>query len=68
LNERRRAEPCLEPQGAERLARVVNAEPWEPLPGMAKQRCSRCHYWFAELIAKAEATARCPDCDGRSAR
>ena len=53
---------------AEALARAVNAEPWEPLPGMVKKRCSRCHYWFAVLIAEAEATSRCPDCAGLGTR
>ncbi len=28
-------------------ARAVNAEPWEPPPGMVKKRCSQCRYWFA---------------------
>jgi DNA-directed RNA polymerase subunit RPC12/RpoP len=48
-------------------ARAVNAEPWEPLPGMVKQRCSQCGYFFAVLVAEAEATSRCPDCAGRPA-
>ena len=34
-------------------AREVNAQPWKPLPGMAKKRCSQCHYWFA--VPEAEA-------------
>jgi hypothetical protein len=41
------------------LARQVNAQPWEPLPGMLKLRCSRCSYWFAAWSADTE---RCPDC------
>jgi hypothetical protein len=40
-------------------ARRINAEPWEPLPGMVKLRCIECHYWFA---AREPATDRCPDC------
>ena len=52
---------------AEAMARAINAEPWEPLPGMMKKRCSRCSYWFAVLIAETEATSRCPDC-ARSTR
>jgi hypothetical protein len=43
-------------------ARAVNAEPWEPLPGMVKKRCSQCRYWFAVPITEAEAISRCPDC------
>ena len=40
-------------------ARAVNAEPWEPLPGMVKLRCTTCHYWFAAPAADVE---NCPDC------
>ena len=40
-------------------ARVINAQPWEPLPGMVKRRCIDCHFWFA---AREPATARCPNC------
>jgi hypothetical protein len=43
-------------------ARRINAQPWEPLPGMVKRRCTRCHYWFAVAADEAEATSRCPDC------
>ena len=28
----------------ELTARAVNAQPWEPLPGMTKKRCSLCRY------------------------
>ena len=44
---------CLEPQDAETLARAVNAEPWEPMPGMVKRRCLSCRY----LCAVADAGA-----------
>jgi hypothetical protein len=40
-------------------ARAVNAEPWEPPPGMLKARCAACSYWFAAPDARVE---RCPDC------
>ena len=40
-------------------ARAVNAEPWEPMPGMVKLRGSACSYWFAAGAADAE---NCPDC------
>jgi hypothetical protein len=46
-------------------ARAVNAEPWEPMPGMVKLRCSACSYWFA---APAADTERCPDCVIREQR
>jgi hypothetical protein len=68
LNKRRAARLRPEPEDAERMARAVNAEPWEPLPGMVKKRCSQCRYWFAVLVAEAEATSRCPDCAGLGSR
>jgi hypothetical protein len=43
-------------------ARAINAEPWEPLPGMVKKRCLRCHYLFAVKMEEADVTACCPDC------
>jgi hypothetical protein len=43
---------------AEAAARVVNAEPWEPMPGMVKRQCPKCRYWFAS----AAETGLCPDC------
>jgi hypothetical protein len=46
----------------EATSRAVNAEPWEPPPGMVKKRCSWCRYWFAVPVDEAEATSRCPDC------
>ena len=41
-------------------ARAVNAEPWEPLPGMAKTVCRGCRYWFATPAEKP--SPLCPDC------
>ncbi|MCL2427774.1 MAG: hypothetical protein FWD12_00910 [Alphaproteobacteria bacterium] len=41
-------------------ARTINAEPWDPPPGMEKRRCPRCDYFFAAKIGSAE--PRCPDC------
>jgi hypothetical protein len=43
-------------------ARAVNAQPWEPPPGMVKRRCLRCRYLFAVKVEEAETTATCPDC------
>jgi hypothetical protein len=43
-------------------ARAVNAEPWEPLPGMVKRRCLRCRYLFAVKAEETGETATCPDC------
>lgn len=42
-------------------ARAINAQPWEPPPGMIKLRCPRCRYFFA-ASADADANAVCPDC------
>jgi hypothetical protein len=39
-------------------ARAVNAQSWEPPPGMIKRRCPECRYFFAA----AEAVGLCPDC------
>jgi hypothetical protein len=46
-------------------ARRINAQPWQPLPGMARRRCDRCSYWFAVPMVIAEATPHCPDCASR---
>jgi hypothetical protein len=62
LSKRRRERLRPEPEDAETLARAVNAEPWEPLAGMVKKRCSQCRYFFAVPVVEAEAMARCPDC------
>jgi hypothetical protein len=48
--------------GQEAEVRAINAQPWQPLPGMLKKRCAQCRYWFAVPVAEAEATSRCPDC------
>jgi rubrerythrin len=42
------------------LARAINAEPWQPLPGMVKLRCQHCAYWFA--THDADEQPYCPDC------
>jgi hypothetical protein len=42
-------------------ARAINAESWEPMPGMVKKRCRQCRYFFAVPTAEAEARSRCPD-------
>jgi hypothetical protein len=52
----------------EAQARAQNAEPWEPLSGMVKKRCSQCRYWFAVPVIEAEMTSRCPDCAGLGTR
>jgi hypothetical protein len=45
---------------AEETARAINAEPWEPFPGMVKRQCLRCRYFFASPADSAE--RRCLDC------
>ena len=42
-------------------ARAVNAEPWEPLPGMVKRECPECRYFFAAPSHRARGLP-CPDC------
>ena len=36
-------------------AREVNAKPWEPPPGMEKQRCPWCRYLFAAAVDSVNA-------------
>jgi hypothetical protein len=38
--------------------RTINAEAWEPMPGMVKRPCPECRYWFAT----ATGTGLCADC------
>ena len=51
-----RADGDLSPQEE---ARRVNAEPWEPMPGMVKVRCTNCGFLFA---ARSDTAGTCPDC------
>ena len=44
---------------AEAAVRAVNAEPWEPLPGMVKRECPECRYVFAAPASSQE--LRCQD-------
>ena len=44
----------------EATARAVNAQPWDPPPGMVKRQCSWCRYYFAASSDAVE--PRCPDC------
>jgi hypothetical protein len=39
---------------------IINATPWEPLPGMIKRQCPSCRFFFAANLDAAE--RRCPDC------
>jgi hypothetical protein len=49
---------------ADATARRVNAEPWQPLPGMVKLCFPDCRYWFAVavVVAETEPAPCCPDC------
>jgi hypothetical protein len=63
MNKRRLEEAVPRAGGfapAEAAARAINAEPWEPLPGMVKLQCAWCHYLFAAPVGSEE--LRCPDC------
>jgi hypothetical protein len=48
-------------------ARAVNAQPWEPPPGMIKRQCGHCRYFFAAPIT-AEAGLLCPDCSAEGTK
>ncbi len=58
----RLAEQISDMTEAEVAARAINAEPWEPLPGMVKRQCPWCRYFF-DTPADAP-TGLCPDCAG----
>ena len=45
----------------EATTRAINAEPWEPMPGMVKRQCPECRYWFAAPANRA-IEPRCQDC------
>jgi hypothetical protein len=47
-------------------ARAINAQPWEPMPGMVKRQCPKCRYFFAAAPDAEE--LRCPDCVGAARR
>jgi hypothetical protein len=50
----------------EAAARAINAQPWEPLPGMVKQQCPACRYFFAAQAAAP--SLLCPDRAGVGTR
>jgi hypothetical protein len=52
--------------GEEAAARAINAEPWEPLPGMTKVQCPECRYFFAAPITST--TLLCPNCAAEGTR
>jgi hypothetical protein len=49
-------------------ARAINAQPWEPPPGMVKRQCPHCRYFFAARSIESEAVLRCPDCAAAGTR
>jgi len=59
MNKKRR-ETAAPISGPEAVVRAINAQPWEPLPGMVKRQCPKCQYFFAALTGSEE--PRCPDC------
>jgi hypothetical protein len=75
MNKRRPGEAVLRGGLAreEATARAINAEPWEPLPGMTKAQCPKCRYFFAApvlsgLIKPPATTLLCPDCASEGTR
>ena len=59
MNKTRR-ETAVPTTGHEADVRAANAGPWQPLPGMVKQQCPMCRYFFATTTGSNE--LRCPDC------
>jgi hypothetical protein len=49
-------------------ARGINAQPWEPLPGMVKRECPECRYFFAAPRDRAGTGLLCPDCVAEGTR
>ena len=49
-------------------ARAINAQPWEPPPGMVKRQCPHCRYFFAAPSIEPEAVLLCPDCAAAGTR
>ena len=45
-------------EDAEADARAINAQPWEPPPGMVKRQCPHCRYFFA--ARPADTALLCP--------
>jgi hypothetical protein len=68
MNKRRPGEAVLRGSLAseEAAARAINADPWEPLPGMVKAQCPECRYFFAAPAAAT--TVLCPDCASEGTR
>ena len=52
----------------EAAPRAINAQPWEPPPGMVKRQCPHCRYFFAAPSTEPEAVLRCPDCAAEGTR
>ena len=40
----------------EASSRAVNAQPWDPPPGMVKRQCPWCRYYFAATSGRRRAT------------
>jgi len=47
----------------EAITRAINAEPWQPPPGMVKLQCLDCRFWFA--TADLRLMPRCVDCESQ---
>ena len=48
--------------------RAINAQPWEPPPGMVKRQCPHCRYFFAAPAIEPETGLLCPDCAAAGTR
>ena len=60
MNKRRLGEAVLRGgfSSAEAAVRVVNAEPWEPLPGMVKRRVPRVPLFLRRTCEQPDSAAR----------
>jgi hypothetical protein len=48
--------------------RAINAQPWEPPPGMVKRQCPHCRCFFAAPATEPETGLLCPDCAAAGTR
>jgi hypothetical protein len=54
LHNHQQEAPLIDEPLDEPPARAINAQAWEPPPGMVKRQCPECRYWFAVPVAEVE--------------
>jgi len=60
LHNNQQEAPLVDEPSDDASARAINAQAWEPPPGMVKRLCPQCRYWFAASPHTNEEW--CPDC------